>query len=247
MRKRVTVLAALFVGLLGVPLASSSGAQARCFAGHPNLEGQFGLELAGGVAVPLGQLGDETMLTTRPGDAAIDTHRGRNGHVGADFYMTSFLSAGLWMGQNTLDMRDQWLPGADGLSVSESQLVRTTTTMFGLRVKGYVPMQGAWSPYGAMGVTHYNRKAEISHVLNPVDPAHPIYDMVDDRMGFDLGAGFEYRASSVVGMGVGATYFYSGAFAHDVPWMGRERVLHNWEFWTIEARLTLHVPGMNPR
>ena len=158
MRKRVTVVVALFVGVL---LASASLAQERGIAGQSRLEGQFGLELGGGVGVPLGQLGGTAMLTARPGDSGLDEHRGWNGHVGADFYITSFMTAGLWLGQCALDMRDQAVTTTGGTQ-SYSQLVRGTSSMLGLRVKGYLPMRGTWSPYTALGVTHNSSAAWVT-------------------------------------------------------------------------------------
>jgi len=58
----------------------------------------------------------------------------------------------------------------------------------------------------------------------------------------ERGAGEE-----AVGLGVGTTYYYSGAFGHDLRWMGRDRIVSNWEFWTVDARLTIHVPGMKTK
>ena len=146
MRKLVVLVA-----LVMTALTAAAAFAAVNIAGYGNPEGQFAFGVSGGLVEPHGALGNEPDWSGVPRSGGLDLRYGWNGSAHADFFMTSFLSAGLWAGRSELRMRDQVVSGAPGGAPLHS-LVRGTTNLVGLRVKGWLPGQRAWAPYAFVGL-----------------------------------------------------------------------------------------------
>jgi hypothetical protein len=237
MRRCVVILVALLIGTFA---ASGASAQ-KTVAGHENLEGQFALSLSGGIVKPNGILGSEPDWNTTSRTSGLDLSYGWRGDADLAFYATSFLAVSLWGGQSELRMRDEVLTTSSGTETFTG-LVRGKTRFFGVHARAFLPTERSWTPYAFVGVARCFRKLDFSADMARIAPTSGVLEVTDDAIGFDGGVGFEQPINHWLGLTANARYFYSPALKHDLPWVGRDVPVDNWDFWSVSVGLTYHAP-----
>ena len=229
----------VLVALVGSALASATASAEAWSAGRENPEGQFAFGISGGLVEPHGQIGNEPNWSAAARSSGLDLHYGWNASLCGDFYMTSFLTAGLWTSDSDLRMRDQVVRTASGTETVHA-LLRVKTSLVGVRLKGFLPTQRTWTPYACLGLARYVRRVDISPGVLLLVPNTDVFDVTDDRIGFDAGVGLEQPLSRSFGVTVSATYFYVGPLKHDLPWTGGELVVGDWQYWSVDVGLKWH-------
>ena len=239
MRRCVIVVVALLIGTSAVAMASAGS----CVSGHGCSAGQFVLGLSGGIVKPNGQIGSEPDWTTTSPTSGLDLRYGWNGSAEASLYLTSFLSAGPWIGMSDLRMRDQVLSAGEAGTETFHMLVRGRTAFYGVHVKAFLPSERSWTPYAVVGIARVVRRVDLSPSIVLVAPETDELKVTDDRVGFDAGLGFEQAISPWLGFTTCARYFYSGPLKHDLQWMGHTMPVSSWDFWSVDLGFTLHAPA----
>lgn len=233
--RRFIVLVALAIGALTAATVSAE----VWGHGRENLEGQFAFGVSGGLVEPHGQIGNEPNWSAAPRTSGLDLRYGWNASAYGDFYTTSFLTAGLWTGYSDLRMRDQVVRTASGTETLHALLL-VKTSLVGVRLKGFLPTERTWTPYACLGLARYVRRVVISRGVLLLVPNTDVFDVTDDRIGFDAGVGFEQPLRRSLAVTVSATYFYIGPLKHDLPWTGGELVVHDWQYWSVDVGLKWH-------
>jgi hypothetical protein len=237
MRRGIVMLVALLIGTF----AAAEARAGRTVAGHENLAGQFALSLSGGVVKPNGLPGSEPDWSATSPTSGLDLRYGWSGDADAAFYATNFLALSVWAGESGLRMRDEVLTASPG-TVTVHGLLRGTTTFYGLHAKAFLPTERSWTPYAFVGVARCFRKQDFSPDIQQLAPAVDALEVTDDCMGFDGGVGFEQPVNRWLGVTTSARYFHSAALKHDLPWVGRDVSVRDWDFWSVNVGLTYHVP-----
>lgn len=233
--RRLIVLVVLAIGV------SAAAASAEIWGpGNENPEGQFAFGVSGGLVEPFGQIANEPNWSAKPRTSGLDLRYGWNGSAYGDFYATSFLTVGLWVGHSDLRMRDQLVTTASGTQTVHALLL-VKTQVVGMRVKGILPTERSWKPYASIGLARHVRRVDIARGVLLFAPHTDVFDVTDDRIGFDAGVGFEQPLPRSLGVTVSATYFYIGPLKHDLPWTGGELIVHDWQYWSVDVGLKWHL------
>lgn len=99
-----------------------------------------------------------------------------------------------------------------------------STIQFGVHTTYMFPTQGGTAfPYLQGGVGSYDVKSKISGGLKPGDVS-------ENKLGFNMGGGVDFRASPNVNLGINGTYHYISVDPSALNWFG------------IEGRVTFKVP-----
>ena len=102
--------------------------------------------------------------------------------------------------------------------------MKFNTIQYGVHTTYMFPVQsGSTFPYLQGGMGGYNVKSTISGGLLPSDVSQ-------SKLGFNMGAGIDFRATPVVNLGINGTYHYITADPVALNWFG------------IEGRVTFKVP-----
>jgi opacity protein-like surface antigen len=94
---------------------------------------------------------------------------------------------------------------------------------YGVHTTYLIPMQGQVAPYLQGGVAGYNIKDKITGGLAPGDVSN-------NKVGFNIGGGVDFHATSSVNLGVGGTYHYVSADPTALNWFG------------VQGRVTFKMP-----
>jgi opacity protein-like surface antigen len=234
--RRIIVLVAVVVGALAAAAASAE----VWGPGRDNPEGQLAFGVTGGLVEPHGQIGNEPNWSAAPRTSGLDLRYGWKGSVYGDFYMTSFLTAGVWGGVSDLRMRDQVVSTPSGTETVHALLL-VKTTFVGARLKGFLPTERSWTPYACVGLARYVRRVDIARGVLLLAPGTDVFEVTDDRIGFDVGVGVEQPLARSLAVTLSATYFNIGALKHDLPWTGGELVVNDWQYWSVDLGLKWHM------
>ena len=94
---------------------------------------------------------------------------------------------------------------------------------YGVHATYLIPMQGQVAPYLQGGVAGYNIKDKITGGLAPGDVS-------SNKVGFNIGGGVDFHATSSVNLGVGGTYHYVSTDPTALNWSG------------VQGRVTFKMP-----
>jgi len=98
-----------------------------------------------------------------------------------------------------------------------------TTIQYGVHTTYMFSTQGTMFPYLQAGAGSYNLKSEVDGGLSPGDVS-------ENKFGFNMGAGVDFRATPTVNLGVNGTYHYISVDPTALNWFG------------IEGRVTFKMP-----
>jgi len=167
----------------------------------------FGLQ--GGMSMPTGDFGDVASTGYNFGGQA-DYWMNSQWGFGADVaYHANNASDAVQAALTLID------PGAE---------MKFSTIQYGVHTTYMIPTQGGTMfPYLQGGAGAYNVKTKIEGGSAPGDVS-------ENKLGFNMGAGVDFRATPTVNLGVNGTYHYISADPSALNWFG------------LEGRVTFRMP-----
>ena len=236
MRKIGIILAAL-----ACVTSMAFAAQAAVGSGGEDMKGQFAIGATGGLAMPMGKLGEKIDLlaetTTDEGLGGADMKMGTAFGAHVDYFITKEFAIGLDASYVTMSMNDQTI-----LGTTYKDLVKAKTMQFGVHGKYFVPTGGPLVPYLSLGAGMYSRKLELSNDFQQgMDVTES--EFTDSKPGVNAGVGIEYKVNPMFGIGASGIYNAAmGKFKHDFGSGTEETVLKDWTYTTFSVALTYHIP-----
>jgi opacity protein-like surface antigen len=234
MRTMGAVMLSLVVLSVAFPSASAAADAVKS-------RGKIAVSVLGGATVPTGQLARKADLGANVGDSGLDLKTGANYGLAVDYYLTERVSLGAFFGDGTLHMNDFTASTGSG-DVTVTDLVKGRTMLLGATAKLHFPGDRPLTPYLFAGVAQFHRVGQISRDILEFFPGTTVFEITDTAVGFNGGAGGEYRVRPNLSVGLMGGYWYSGELTHTFRWSGYQTIVHDWSFWTVDASLTMRFP-----
>jgi opacity protein-like surface antigen len=244
MRKAGIVVAALVC--LAIVALAAHAAEAPI---GTDMKGRFGIGVMGGLGLPTGKLGQEINVNTLSAVEGLPGGQKMTGHYGVyvDYFVAKEFAVGADFGYLSTKGKDIEIPGE---IITAPGLFESKTMQFGLHGKYFIPTGGQVLPYLSLGVGMYNRKLELSDfgklVFQDPDVLGPnaLTSYSDTKPGMNGGAGIEFRAGEMFGVGVSGMYHMSfGKLEASVlPGFPKETILKDWQYMAFNAAVTYYIP-----
>jgi opacity protein-like surface antigen len=205
---KIAVAVALVMLTAASAFAAGSTNKTSNDTGTPSGSWTFGLQ--GGASMPTGDYGE--LAST-----------GWNFGGQADYWMNSQWGFGADIAYHANSATDDVNTALD--LVDPGSEMTFSTMQFGVHSTYMIPTQGGTMfPYLQGGAGSYNVKAKID------GGALPAVEDSENKFGFNMGAGVDFRASPTVNLGVNGTYHYISADPSALNWFG------------VEGRVTFKIP-----